>query len=56
MNEKNSLGLDECFLDLDNPLELFKKWIEKAKETEINDHDALSLATTTKSGKPSAMC
>ena len=53
MNEKNSLGLDECFLDLDNPLELFKKWIEKAKETEINDHDALSLATTTKSGKPS---
>ena len=53
MNEKNSLGLDKCFLDLDNPFELFKIWMEKAIKSEINDPNALSLATTEKSGKPS---
>ena len=53
MNEKNSLGLDKCFLDLDNPFELFKIWMEKAIKSEINDPNALSLATTDKSGKPS---
>ena len=53
MNEKNSLGLDKCFLDLDNPFELFKIWMEKAIKNEINDPNALSLATTDKSGKPS---
>ena len=53
MNEKNSLGLDKCFLDLDNPFELFKIWMEKAIKSEINDPNALSLATTDKSRKPS---
>jgi pyridoxamine 5'-phosphate oxidase len=53
MNEKNSLGLDKCFLDLDNPFELFTIWMEKAIKNEINDPNALSLATTDKSGKPS---
>ena len=53
MNEKNSLGLDKCFLDLDNPFELFAIWMEKAIKNEINDPNALSLATTDKSGKPS---
>ena len=53
MNEKNSLGLDKCFLDLDNPFELFTIWMEKATKNEINDPNALSLATTDKSGKPS---
>ena len=42
MNEKNSLGLDKCFLDLDNPFELFKIWMEKAIKNEINDPNALS--------------
>ena len=53
MNEKNSLGLDRCFLDLNNPFELFTIWMEKAIKNEINDPNALSLATTDKSGKPS---
>ena len=32
MNQKNSLGLNSCFLDLNDPLELFKIWMEEAKE------------------------
>jgi hypothetical protein len=26
-NGKNALGLDSCFEDLDNPIELFKKMV-----------------------------
>ena len=52
MNEKNSLGLDNCFKDYKNPLELFKEWFEEAKKTEINDPNALALATSTKDGIP----
>ncbi len=50
---KNSLGLDKCFEDLDNPIDLFKKWFSKAKETEINDPNALALATADKNNQPS---
>ncbi len=53
MNEKNSLGLDYCFKDLDNPLDLFKEWYAEAKKTEINDPNALSLATVDENGAPS---
>ncbi len=53
MNQKNSLGLNECFLDTDNPIELFKFWMEKAKKHEINEPNALSLATSDKDGNPS---
>ena len=53
MNEKNSLGLDKCFLDLDNPFELFEKWFEEAKSKEINDPNALALGTANKKGIPS---
>ena len=53
MNQKNSLGLDNCFLDTNDPIELFKKWMNKAKETEPNDPNALSLATTDSNGLPS---
>ena len=53
MNQKNSLGLDSCFLDTNDPIELFNKWMNKAKETEPNDPNALSLATTDKNGFPS---
>ena len=52
MNQKNSLGLDACFLDLDNPLELFKKWMVDAEKKEINDPNALSLATTNNKNEP----
>ena len=53
MNQKNSLGLDSCFMDLDDPLELFKIWMAKAEKKEIRDPTALSLATTNNAGQPS---
>jgi len=52
-NGKNSLGLDRSFEDLDNPMDLFKKWFDKAKETEINDPNALALGTADKNNQPS---
>ena len=52
MNQKNSLGLNSCFLDLDNPIDLFNKWLSEAEKTEINDPNAFSLATSIKGGKP----
>ena len=51
-NGKNSLGLDSCFEDLDNPIELFKKWFSKAEETEINDPNAVAVATADKDNQP----
>ena len=53
MNEKNSLGIDLCFKDLNNPIDLFGYWFNEAKKTEINDPNALSLATVGKNGIPS---
>ena len=53
MNQKNSLGLNKCFLDLDDPLELFEKWYDEAKKKEINDPNALALGTASKKGIPS---
>ena len=53
MNQKNSLGLNKCFLDLDNPFELFDKWFVEAKKKEINDPNALALGTASKEGVPS---
>jgi len=53
MNQKNSLGLNSCFLDLNDPIQLFKAWIEEAKKTEPNDPNAFSLATADKNGTPS---
>ena len=52
-NGKNSLGLDKCFEEAENPIELFKKWFSKAKETEINDPNALALATSDNKNQPS---
>ena len=52
-NGKNSLGLDKCFEETENPIELFKKWFAKAKETEINDPNAVAVATADKSNQPS---
>ena len=51
-NGKNSLGLDSCFEDLDNPIELFKKWFAEAEKTEINDPNAMALASVDRFGMP----
>jgi len=53
MNQKNSLGLNKCFLDLDDPFKLFEKWFDEAKSKEINDPNALALGTSSKTGIPS---
>ena len=53
MNQKNLLGLDSCFMDFDDPLELFKIWMSEAEKNEINDPNAFSLATTNKKNEPS---
>ena len=53
MNEKNSLGLNNCFIDLDDPIKLFKVWMDEAKKSEPNDHNAISLATSNKDNLPS---
>ena len=54
MNQKNSLGLNSCFLDLEDPIQLFNEWMEDAKKTEPNDPNAVSLATSDKNNIPSA--
>ena len=53
MNQKNSFGLNNCFKDLENPLELFNEWFNEAKKTEINDPNAFALATADRNGIPS---
>jgi len=51
-NGKNSIGLDACFEDLENPIELFKKWFKQAEEKEINDPNAVALATSDQKNQP----
>ncbi len=53
MNQKNSFGLNPCFMDFNDPLELFKIWMSEAEKTEISDPNALSIATTNKNNEPS---
>mgnify|MGYP001446615403 CR=1 FL=1 len=53
MNQKNTLGIDLCFKELSNPIDLFGEWFNEAKKTEINDPNALALATSGKEGIPS---
>jgi len=53
MNQKNLLGLNSCFLDLNDPIELFKIWMEEAKISEPNDPNALALATADTNSIPS---
>jgi len=52
MNQKNSLDLNSCFMDLKDPLELFKIWMAEAEKKEIRDPTASSLATSSKAGQP----
>ncbi|MGH1456932.1 MAG: pyridoxamine 5'-phosphate oxidase [Alphaproteobacteria bacterium] len=37
----------------ENPVTFFQEWLNKARETEINDPEAMALATSTKDGHPS---
>ena len=37
---------------LDNPIELFKKWFSKAEESEINDPNAVAVATANENNQP----
>ena len=53
MNQKNSLGLNNCFLDLNDPIELFGIWMNEAKKTELNDPNALALGTSDQNNFPS---
>ena len=53
MNQKNSLGLNNCFLDLDDPIKLFKIWMDEAENSEPNDPNAVALATSDKNSFPS---
>ena len=53
MNQKNSLDLNKSFKDEDNPISLFKIWFDEAKKSELNDPNALSLATSDSMGAPS---
>jgi len=48
MNQKNSLGLNKSFLDLNDPFELFEEWFDEAKKKELNDPNALALGTASK--------
>ena len=53
MNQKNSLGLNSCFLDLNDPIDLFEVWMKEAKNSELNDPNAFALATADKKAIPS---
>jgi len=53
MNQKNLLGLNNCFLDIDDPIQLFKIWMDEAIKTEPNDPNAVALATSNKNNFPS---
>ena len=53
MNQKNSLNLNICFKDEDNPINLFREWFNDAKKSEINDPNAVALGTVDYKGYPS---
>ena len=53
MNQKNSLGLNNCFLDKNDPIDLFEVWMNEAKKTEPNDPNAVALGTSDHNNSPS---
>ena len=53
MNQKNSLNLNFCFKDENNPINLFREWFNEAKKSEINDSNAVALGTVDYKGYPS---
>jgi len=54
MNKKNNLGLDISFMNEDDPFVVFKQWMTEAEKNEINDPNAVSLATVNESNQPDA--
>ena len=42
-NGQNSLGLDNCFGDEANPINLFKNWFSVAEKSEIIKQQALYI-------------
>ena len=42
-NGKNSLGLDHCFEELDNPIDLFKKWFSEGLKRKKSTTQTLLL-------------
>lgn len=52
MNKKNNLGLDVCFMNEDDPFMVFKEWMSEAEKKEINDPNAVALATVNESNQP----
>ena len=48
MNNNNLVSLKE------DPIDLFTKWYEEAKKNEVNDPNAMNLATISKDNKPSS--
>ena len=53
MNQKNSLGLNLCFKEEENPIVLFREWFEEAKKSEINGANAFALGTVDKNSHTS---
>ncbi len=53
MNQKNSLGLNLCFKEEENPIVLFREWFEEAKKYEITGANAFALGTVDKNGRTS---
>jgi pyridoxamine 5'-phosphate oxidase len=53
MNQKNSLGLNNCFLDKNDPIDLFEVWMKEARKTEPNDPNAVALGTSDDDNSPS---
>lgn len=43
---------DHDTIDGDDPILIFREWLDLAHEKEINDADAMALATTDSSGLP----
>ena len=43
---------DLSWIDADDPIALFDQWLAKAGETEVNDPNAMSVATVDASGQP----
>ena len=52
MNQKNSLGLDICFGDHDDPISLFNTWYTEAEKSEIINSNAFALGTSGSNNQP----
>jgi len=53
MNQKNSMGLNNCFLDKNDPIDLFEVWMNEARKAEPNDPNAVALGTSDENNFPS---